>query len=64
MLPKFLSKGASKAFHFEFFFRRGRFEKFWGRLTVRGGGSGQSVSLVSGGGGGGPKLAKKASADI
>ena len=38
---------------------------FRGQADCQGGGSGQSVSLVSGGGeGGGPKLAKKASADI
>ena len=38
-----------KLFASKVFFRRGCFEKFWGRLTVKGGGSGQSVSLVSGG---------------
>ena len=33
------------------FFKGGILNKFGGRLTVRGGGSGQSVSLLSGGGG-------------
>ena len=40
------------------FFEGGAFENFWRRLTVQGGGSGQSISLVSGREGGGSKIGK------
>ena len=59
---KFSFKGGFESFSLRNFFSKGALRKILGRLTVRGG-SGQSVSLVSGGEGG-PKLAKIASADI
>ena len=62
LLRIIFSKGFENFSLRTFFRRRGkflRFEKFRGRLTVRGGGSGQSVSLVSGGGGGVQNWQKK-----
>ena len=67
---KFYSiRGFGGILHFKNFFQEGaggdflQFENFFEvRLTVRGGGVGQSVIPLCKGGG--PKMAKKASADI
>ena len=47
---KFSFEGGLKAFRFYDFFQGGRFEKLWGRLTVRGGGVFKVSATCQGGG--------------